>query len=101
MEFGARIRIRVDSHARRVRLGAVQLWPLGMGFALGLHVDRQRALGLRAVSLRPMGTCEQPLVLGARTAARARGLRTGAGGLGRFAWRECFLVSAWSARSVR
>ena len=83
-----------------VRLGAVQLWPLGVGFSLGLHVDRQRALGLRAVSLRPMGAREQPLVLGARTAARARGLCTGARRLGRFAWRECFLVSARSARSV-
>ena len=74
----ARIQRRVDSHARRVRLGSVQLWPLGVGFSLGLHMDRQRA-GVTRRFVRPMGIREQPLV-GCPVAARARGLRTGAVG---------------------
>ncbi|MCK7498837.1 MAG: hypothetical protein MZW92_55970 [Comamonadaceae bacterium] len=51
------------------RLGAVPLRPLVLGAALGLDLDRRRALGLRAVPLRPLGA------LGRALGAGIRGLR--------------------------
>jgi len=47
------------------RLGAVQLRSMGVDGAMGLDLGRRRALGLRAVPLRPLGPRRQPLGLGA------------------------------------
>ena len=57
--------------------------PLGVGAPLGLDLGRRRAVGLRAVPLRPLGLPPQCLVLGARHLRRPPGLRAGAGGVGR------------------
>ena len=57
--------------------------PLGLGAPVGLDLGRRRAVGLRAVPLRPLGLSPQRLVLGARHLRRAPGVRAGAGGVGR------------------
>ena len=51
--------------------------------AVGLDLDRRRAVGIRAVALRPLGLYAQSLVLGAGSAARARDLCAGVGRVGR------------------
>ena len=52
-------------------LGAVSRGQLGLCGALGLDLGGQRALGLRAVPLRPLGAYRRPLGLGARAAGPA------------------------------
>src|SRR6185295_7454113 len=42
-------------------LGAVSLWPLGLGLAVGLDVGGRCAVGLRAVPLRTLGVARQPV----------------------------------------
>ena len=69
-----------------VGLGAVSIRPLGVGFALGLDLDRRCTVGLRALSLRPLGLRPQSLVLGAGAAACARRVCARRRGLGRRAW---------------
>ena len=65
------------------QLGALPPRPLGMDLALGLDLDRRRALGLCAVPLRPLGPDRFALGLGARPAGPAPDLRAGTGGLRR------------------
>ncbi len=81
----ARLRGDLDPQRRAGRLGALSHRPLDLAGALGLDLGRRRALGLRAVSLRPLGLCRRQLGLGARPdrASRATLLRAGAGGLRR------------------
>ena len=55
--------------ARRARLGAVSLRPLGLRAPVGLDLGRRRAVGLRAVPLRPLGVRAQPLGAGTRASA--------------------------------
>ena len=55
MDRRARVRPRVAPDVRRQRLGAVSLRSLGLGLAVGLDLDRRRALGLRALPLWPLG----------------------------------------------
>ena len=50
-----RLRRGLGASRRRRRLGAVPLRPLGLGRALGLDLDRRRALGIRALPLRTVG----------------------------------------------
>src|SRR5438445_793477 len=63
--------------------GAVSLRPLGLGRAVGLDVDRRRALGLCAVPLRPLGLRGRGLGLGAGPRGGATGVRAGPGGVRR------------------
>ena len=60
---GARrdLRLGVGAHLRRPGLGALQHGPLDLGSALRLDLARRRALGLGAVSLRPLGPRAQLL----------------------------------------
>src|SRR5688572_7962801 len=91
----------------RPRLGAVSIRPLGVGESLGLDLDRRRAVGLCAISLRPLGKPAQPLVLGAGTAPRAARVCAGARRVDRQSarrpfsgWLSCPLVPARAERSV-
>ena len=81
---GSELRLLLDSGHRRRRLAAVPRRPLDLAGPLGMDLGVLRALGLGAVSLRPLGHLELALVLGARRAAR-RGcdLQPGAGRLRR------------------
>ncbi len=69
--------------AGRAGLGAVPTRPLGLCRSLGLDVGRRRALGVRAVPLRPLGVDRRALGLGAvglYGCRRSRaGLRAGPG----------------------
>ena len=66
----ARVRLRVDADRGERGLGALPLRPLDVDHALGMDLGGRCALGLCAVSLRPLGPVEQQLVLGAGPAAR-------------------------------
>src|SRR5690349_10903728 len=68
---------------RANRLGALYAWPLGLGRAVGLDLDRRRALGLCAVPLRALGVHRRSLVLGPGNFRAFAGLRTGARRLSR------------------
>ena len=63
------------------RLGALPHRPLGLRAAVGLDLDRRPAVGLRALSLRPLGQQRQSLDVGAAAARGAAGLCAGAGRL--------------------
>ena len=66
---------------RRDGLGPLHHRPLGLGSALRVELGGHGALGLGALSLRPLGASRPRLGLGARTRDRAPGLRPGARGL--------------------
>src|SRR2546430_10614257 len=55
------------------------LFRSGLGGAVGLDVDRRRAVGLRAVSLRSLGVRGRRVGLGAGPRGRPTGVRAGAG----------------------
>ena len=97
VELGAGVWLRVDAHAGCRRLVALPLRTMGVGRALGLDVDRRFAVGLRAVSLRALGTRAQSMVLGAGPAACAGGVCACAGGLGWRIGRECLALCRWRA----
>ncbi len=80
----AGLRSGVVSHTGRGGLGAVPRGSLGVDRSLGLDVGGRRALGLRAVSLRPLGVLARPLGVGAGPRRGASVLRSRAGCL-----REC------------
>ena len=65
------------------RLAALQHRQLDLRAALWLDLGRRAAVGLRALSLRPLGQSQQSLVLGAAGTPAARGLCAGAGRLHR------------------
>ena len=71
----ARIRRALGAALGRRRLGAVQRRPLGLGSPVGLDLGRRRALGLRAVPLRPLGLSPQSPGAG-RRAPTSRGRST-------------------------
>ena len=107
----ARIRRAVAARRRANRLGALQHRPLGLGAPVGLDLGRRCAVGLRAVSLRPLGLPPRRVVLVARYLRRSAGLRAGAGRLD--GWLACQrfhqhrrrpaggLVPAGTARGLR
>ena len=92
------------------RLGTLPLRALGLGGAVGLDLDRTRALGLRALPLRPLGTHPRRLGLDSWRPHRPPGVRAGAGGLDPHTGRRSIgkhphhpagrLVSAGTARGV-
>ena len=51
---GSAVRRRLGA-ARSRRMGAVSIRSMGVGRAVGLDVDRRRAVGIRTVPLRPLG----------------------------------------------
>ena len=64
-------------------LGALHARPVGLDRAVGLDLDRRRAVGVRAVAFRALGLYRRALVLGPRQLCGVAGLRTGAGRLPR------------------
>ena len=71
-----RLRRCLDAQRRLRRLGPIPRWPLGVDHAVGLDVDRRCTLGLRAVSLWPLGVFRQPLGLDPRPARHVSHLRS-------------------------
>src|SRR5260370_17265782 len=64
------------THSGR-RLGALPLWPLGLGGAVGLDLGRRCALGVCSLPLRPLGLCQRLLGLDSRASCGASGLPSG------------------------
>ena len=105
----SRVRRGLVSGQRRGRLGAVSQWLLDRSRRVGSDVGRCRALGLRAVPLRPLGAHPRPLGmvsgrlrgeagLGAR--ARRLGRRAGVARLRRFRRADLRLGAAGLGRGL-
>ena len=81
----ARLRQRLGADSRVCRLDAVPRRTLGMGRSVGLDLGRRCALGIRRVSLRPLGELQREMGVGAGPRAQPGRLRAG---IGRFRRRQ-------------
>src|SRR6185369_14808472 len=86
---------------RRYRLDAVSDGLLVHGLPVWSNVGFERAVGLRALSLRPLGLCQRSLVLGAGPYECRAGLFARTRRVGSVRPEPDRLGAAWSRRHVR
>ncbi len=81
-------------------MATVLLWPMDVGCAVGMDVDRGGAVGICAVPLRTLGDLRWAVGMDSWAAGRASGVRAGAGGLRASGERRLGVVPAGTEGAV-